>query len=469
MSGPASASGRGVGVEVGIGVDDATAIGGGLLDAERPTVPAATRPTPTAPTTAAMATTNTAAHRFGVIELPTGRIPSSACRGRTLRLGWAAQRSAQDTGGVDSEHLAKTRLSRSRRTGRRLGDTRRAAPKAASRSVEREDPPMADSQPTDEPTTPKKATPKPKASRARSTAAGTSPASARRSAAKPATKPASAVTKPASKATSAAAKPARAARSSPRLGVCSTARQHGRIRPRWTIGRVPRSSAKPPGTRSRQSVTITQGGIGVVNAANRSTCTRAGSGGAGDRRRRHPGRDRGARGDRVSVELGGIGAALAESSRVSQGAAGSIVAREARVEQGVVRTLVAERGPRRADRRGVLFLVARNVDGNVKRSWTGAAPSPSVLPRRRDVGIFRRGSRGATRPPAMACVAGCARSVTHVGVCSLPARRRLERPAAPGRRRVGAISEFRLGTEERNNVIDPSAKCRRERGPREPT
>ncbi|HEX2755886.1 MAG TPA: hypothetical protein VHM48_10505 [Candidatus Limnocylindrales bacterium] len=80
-----------------------------------------------------------------------------------------------------------------------------------------------------------------------------------------------------------------------------------------------------------------------------------------------------ARADRVSVELGGIGAALTGELTITQGAAGTVVARDARIEQSIVRTLVAnvvhfERPS------GVLFLIARKVDGNVKvlLDWRGA-------------------------------------------------------------------------------------------------
>ena len=80
-----------------------------------------------------------------------------------------------------------------------------------------------------------------------------------------------------------------------------------------------------------------------------------------------------ARADRVSVELGGIGAALGGEVSITQGAAGSIFAREARVEQSVVRTLVANQvHVERAT--GVVFLLARRVDGNVRAilDWRGA-------------------------------------------------------------------------------------------------
>jgi hypothetical protein len=75
---------------------------------------------------------------------------------------------------IQERRIRGIRLSgpgRPRRTGRRLRATRRAAPKAVSRSPQPEEPAMADSQPTDEPTNAKAATPKPKATRTRSAAA----------------------------------------------------------------------------------------------------------------------------------------------------------------------------------------------------------------------------------------------------------------------------------------------------------
>jgi hypothetical protein len=131
--------------------------------------------------------------------------------------------------------------------------------------------------------------------------------------------------------------------------------------------------AEPPRNVSGDTITVRQGGIDVVNATNvdlrqggigraRATDIAVTQGGVGA-----------ARADRVSVELGGIGAALAGELTVTQGAAGSIVAREARVQQSFVRLLIAnvvhvERPS------GVLFLVARKVDGNVKAilDWRGA-------------------------------------------------------------------------------------------------
>jgi hypothetical protein len=80
-----------------------------------------------------------------------------------------------------------------------------------------------------------------------------------------------------------------------------------------------------------------------------------------------------ARADRISVELGGIGAVLGGEVSLTQAGAGSVVARDARIEQSVVRSLIAnsvhiERAT------GVVFLVARRVDGNVRTllDWRGA-------------------------------------------------------------------------------------------------
>jgi hypothetical protein len=106
------------------------------------------------------------------------------------------------------------------------------------------------------------------------------------------------------------------------------------------------------------NVDLRQGGIGRA----RATDIAVSQGGVGL-----------ARADRVSVELGGIGAALGGEVSITQGGAGSILAREARVEQSVVRTLVANQvHVERAT--GVVFLIARRVDGNVRAilDWRGA-------------------------------------------------------------------------------------------------
>ena len=133
----------------------------------------------------------------------------------------------------------------------------------------------------------------------------------------------------------------------------------------------PRAAAARPV--SGEIVTIRQGGADVVTATNvdlrqggigraRATDIAVSQGGVGF-----------ARADRVSVELGGIGAALGGEVSLTQAGAGSILAREARVEQSVVRTLVANTvHVERAT--GVVFLIARRVDGNVRAilDWRGA-------------------------------------------------------------------------------------------------
>lgn len=108
---------------------------------------------------------------------------------------------------------------------------------------------------------------------------------------------------------------------------------------------------------SARNVDVSMGGIGRAEAADIAVS----KGGIGI-----------ARGARVSVEMGGIGAAVAGEVRLTQGAAGMVLAREGRVEQAYVRTLIANHVV--AERTtGVLFLVARRVDGNVRAvfDWRG--------------------------------------------------------------------------------------------------
>jgi hypothetical protein len=71
--------------------------------------------------------------------------------------------------------------------------------------------------------------------------------------------------------------------------------------------------------------------------------------------------------------MGAVGAALAGELSVTQGAAGSILARDVRIEQAVVRSIVANHVHIERTT-GVLFLVARKVDGNVRTilDWRGA-------------------------------------------------------------------------------------------------
>jgi hypothetical protein len=80
-----------------------------------------------------------------------------------------------------------------------------------------------------------------------------------------------------------------------------------------------------------------------------------------------------ARGDRVSVELGGIGAAFGSEVRITQGGAMSVVAREEHLEQAFVRTVIANE-VHAARTTGVLFMLARRVDGDVRTivDWRGA-------------------------------------------------------------------------------------------------
>jgi hypothetical protein len=80
-----------------------------------------------------------------------------------------------------------------------------------------------------------------------------------------------------------------------------------------------------------------------------------------------------ARGQRLVVELGGVGAALTNELRMTQSAAGSIIARSVRVKQSAIRMLIAN-DVVVTKPTGVLILVARKVDGNVKAllDWRGA-------------------------------------------------------------------------------------------------
>ena len=104
-----------------------------------------------------------------------------------------------------------------------------------------------------------------------------------------------------------------------------------------------------------------------------STSTRAARSGPGDRYRRLPGRRRQARGERISVELGGLGGAFGGEVNVHQGASSpSWPARSGSNRRGV-RTIIAN-GSRADRRRGVLVVIARTVDG--------AGPDPRGLARR---------------------------------------------------------------------------------------
>jgi hypothetical protein len=80
-----------------------------------------------------------------------------------------------------------------------------------------------------------------------------------------------------------------------------------------------------------------------------------------------------ARGDRVSVEMGAIGGAIGGDVRITQGAAGTILARDVRIEQAGIRTIIANHVHIERTT-GVLFLIARRVDGDVRAvlDWRGA-------------------------------------------------------------------------------------------------
>ena len=107
-----------------------------------------------------------------------------------------------------------------------------------------------------------------------------------------------------------------------------------------------------------RTIDISQGGIGRATADDIAIS----QGGIGF-----------ARGDRVSVEMGGIGAAIGGEVRLTQGVAGTILARDVRVEQAGVRTILANHVHIERTT-GVLFLIARRVDGNVRAvlDWRGA-------------------------------------------------------------------------------------------------
>jgi hypothetical protein len=107
-----------------------------------------------------------------------------------------------------------------------------------------------------------------------------------------------------------------------------------------------------------RTIDISQGGIGRATADDIAIST----GGIGF-----------ARGDRVSVEMGAIGGAIAGEVRITQGAAGTILARDVRIEQAGIRTIIANHV--HVERTtGVLFLIARRVDGDVRAllDWRGA-------------------------------------------------------------------------------------------------
>jgi hypothetical protein len=133
---------------------------------------------------------------------------------------------------------------------------------------------------------------------------------------------------------------------------------------------TPASAGRAFGT---ESLTIRQGGLEEANARTIDIS----QGGIGRARADDIAISQGgigfARGDRVSVEMGGIGAAIAGEVRLTQGGAGTILARDVRVEQAGVRTIIANHVHIERTT-GVLFLIARRVDGNVRvvLDWRGA-------------------------------------------------------------------------------------------------
>jgi hypothetical protein len=131
--------------------------------------------------------------------------------------------------------------------------------------------------------------------------------------------------------------------------------------------------SEPPRSVSGETISVTQGGVETVTA----TTVEVRQGGIGRAQATDIAVSQGgiglARGDRVSVELGGIGAALANEVHVTQSGVGSIVARDVRIEQSAVRMLVAN-NVQSTKTTGVLFLVARKVEGDVRTllDWRGA-------------------------------------------------------------------------------------------------
>ena len=133
------------------------------------------------------------------------------------------------------------------------------------------------------------------------------------------------------------------------------------------------TTAVVPGEVRADSVIVSQGGVGFVNA----TTVDVRQGGIGRVEARDVAVSMGgigiARGESVSVEMGGIGAAFATDVRVSKGGVNAVVAREALVEQSIVQTVLADRVVFQRPS-GVLFLIARRVEGNVRAlfDWRGA-------------------------------------------------------------------------------------------------
>lgn len=106
-------------------------------------------------------------------------------------------------------------------------------------------------------------------------------------------------------------------------------------------------------------VDIKQGGAGRVEA--REITVRQGAIGL-------------ARGERVSVELGGVGAVLGTNVEIHQGFSRFVAARETvRMEQGGAMTVIAN-NVEMAPQSGVVFLLARTVNGTVNTvfDWRAA-------------------------------------------------------------------------------------------------
>jgi hypothetical protein len=100
-----------------------------------------------------------------------------------------------------------------------------------------------------------------------------------------------------------------------------------------------------------------------------------------------------ARGSRVSVEMGAIGAIVgADEARLTQGAVGFAAAGEALIDQSIVNTLIAGRVTIRQPS-AVVVLIAGRVDGSVRPllDWRGALAAGAAAAL--ILGILRRGRR----------------------------------------------------------------------------
>lgn len=140
------------------------------------------------------------------------------------------------------------------------------------------------------------------------------------------------------------------------------------------------SSARGDGITRLESASIREAGAQEVNAVNVDVSR----GGIGRARAVDIAVSQGgigmARGDRVSVEMGAIGAALGGEVRVTQGAVGSVLARDVRIEQSAVRSVIANNVVFERTT-GVLFLLARRVEGDVRvlLDWRGAVAFGAAL------------------------------------------------------------------------------------------